>query len=623
MSFIRTGLREIGLKVRRQRTRMALRHEKRVLQKAEIALGREGVNQAGNFPELRNEIVALKKLEQEQREVAVRIAQIEEASKQIETQRQQNSTAMNEALAKLEEEKKPVVLARNQAKATADLCDRELSGVERRLQENDAADRDLLQKLTALQAQAPPPDDLDAQSSALSSRRSVLPQQRAEIVQARLGSAEACRQAKEKLSAQETALEEIDRRIAKARGEFEARDRSLNESSRAQQEALKEARTHHQTVEERKNPAYLNIGRHLASQGIAPPNAPHLLETVQRHRTAVDRHSEHKAHLAILSSQIDKQELRKFYFSVPSVLILLAIILLVFFQSPAKREWLPQETEAILSLNMQQLQRDDLVKRWEKEQASEWSAIWAGMTASAKLTPVLDLSRDAVRVTRALTTGETGGVREFVLVQSKADLAPVVHSVQGDRGFANSAISGLPMWTREDFAVARVGPNTLAVGAPHDVEELVRVRLGIEQDLKITGSLFDRFQALDQEAALRLISSNPPSLSRYFNPIFLPELLDSAQILGLGISLGNPVKARVVLKMRSIQAAKELARNVQLDPQRWLRIQDSDLLLYGQTPEVITQNASIELRFIVPENSARLLLQRVAKTTPALAVAAE
>ena len=78
MSFIRTGLREIGLKIRRQKTRIALRHEKRVLQKSEINLGREGCSQAVNFPEVRNEIVALKKLEQEQKEVALRIATIEE-----------------------------------------------------------------------------------------------------------------------------------------------------------------------------------------------------------------------------------------------------------------------------------------------------------------------------------------------------------------------------------------------------------------------------------------------------------------------------------------------------------------------------------------------------------------
>jgi len=67
VNFIGTGLRELGLKVRRQRTRMALRHVKRQLQRSEIALGREGTAQAASFPEVRNEIVALKKLEQEQK----------------------------------------------------------------------------------------------------------------------------------------------------------------------------------------------------------------------------------------------------------------------------------------------------------------------------------------------------------------------------------------------------------------------------------------------------------------------------------------------------------------------------------------------------------------------------
>lgn len=614
VSFIRTGLREIGLKVRRQKTRMALRHEKRVLQKCEIALGREGCDQAVNFPEVRNEIVALKKLEQEQREVGVRIAQIEEGIKQIETQRQQNGKEQSEALAALEEEQNPILHRRNEAKSVAELCDNELSRVERRLQDNDAADRELLRNLAELQAQAPPPADLDGQTESLSSKRAHLPREREEIARERLGSADACRRAKEKLAAEQTALEEIEKRIAKIRSEFEARDRALNESARTQQDALKEARTHHQTVEERKNPAYLNIGRHLATQGIAPPNAPHLLEDVNRHRTSVTKHTEHKAELAILSSQIDKQELRKFYFSILSILILLAIILPLVFQSPAKREWLPHETEAILSVNTQQLQKNDLAKRWEKEQADEWQIIWFGLIANAQRTPVLDLSRDAVRVTRAMTTGSSGDVREFILVQAKGDVSPVLHSVEQGQGFERRPINGLPVWLRPDFALARVGPRTLAVGAPAEVEELVRVRLGIKQDLKITGNLFDQFQALDQETAVRLISSDPTNLPRYFSPIFTRELLDSARILGLGLTLANPAKGRVILKMKSAEAAELVAQGVRNEPSRWLRLQDSELLLYAQAPEVITQGDGIEIRFNVPENSARLLLQRVAKT---------
>src|SRR5438067_7128959 len=147
MSFMRTGLREIGLEIRRQRTRMVLRHEKRLLQKSEIILGREGTSQAANFPELRNEIVDLKKLEQEQKEVALRIAQIEEGIKKVEAQRQANAREQSEAMAKLEAEKKPIQQRRNDAKSAAELCEREVNAVERRIRENDEADQELLRKL--------------------------------------------------------------------------------------------------------------------------------------------------------------------------------------------------------------------------------------------------------------------------------------------------------------------------------------------------------------------------------------------------------------------------------------------------------------------------------------------
>src|SRR5881275_1723489 len=122
---------------------MILRHEKRVLQKSEIALGREGTSQASNFPEVRNEIVALKKLEQEQKEVAVRIAQIEEGIKKIEAQRQGNAKEQSEAMAKLDAEKKPILQRRNEAKSASELCEREVSAVERRIHDNDTADQEL------------------------------------------------------------------------------------------------------------------------------------------------------------------------------------------------------------------------------------------------------------------------------------------------------------------------------------------------------------------------------------------------------------------------------------------------------------------------------------------------
>ena len=632
MSFFRTGFRELALKLKRQRTRIALRHDRRLLQKSEINLGREGTAQAANFPELRNEIVALKKLEQEQKEVALRIARIDEGIKRIEEERQQIAREQANAIAKLEAEKKPLLQKRNQAKATAEICARELANVERRVQESEAADRDLLKQLSDLHALDPAPPDLEALSAGIMAKRARLPDERAELVRARLGGTDAVRMAKEKLSTADSELAAVEKNVARTRSEFEARDQKLAESVKTQQQAARDARTRHQTVEERKNPAYLSIGRHLSEKGVAPPNAPHLLEEAHRRRAAVDLRLKHQAELAQLSSQIDKQELRKFYFSAFSVLVLLAITLLVVFQSPRGREWLPQATDTILSINADQFERANLAKRWPDEKPKFWPAL-IGPAASV---PGLNPSRDTARITRALTTDETGETKEFNLVQTRRGLAKVVRAVADDKNFRRRPINinGLPVWERRsssaegtavkpDFAVARVGPATLAVGAPEQVDELVLVRLGMKPDLKITGQLFDRFQALDHESALRLISRDPPDLSRIFHPIFSRELIDVSQLIGLAVNLQNPVKARILIKVNPPKNATAVARELRTNPDQWLRLADSSLLLYSQPPEIQTQgNSNLELRFTMPEDSARLLLERLAKMDTPAAVAA-
>ena len=640
MSFIRTGFREIGLKIRRQRTRIALRHERRLLQKSEINLGREGTAQAANFPELRSEIVALKKLEQEQKEVALRIARIEEGIKTIEAERQQNAREQSEVIARLEAQKKPLLHRRNEAKNNLEVCERELAAVERRIQESEAADRELLKQLSDLHALNPAPADLEARSANITARRARLPEERAELVRARLGSADAVRLAKEKLNATEAEVSTLEKNIARTRSDFEARERKLNDNIRLQQEAARDARARHQTVEERKNPAYLSIGRHLAARGVAPPNAPHLLAEAHRRREAVDSHLQHKAELALLSGQIDKRELRKFYFSVFSVLVLLALTLLVVFQSPRGREWLPQETDTILSINADQFERAKLPKRWRNEQP----ALWPGLISAAAAIPGLNVSHDVVRITRALTTNEAGESREFNLVEvRRGGLSSVMRAIGEDKSFEKLPKSGLPVWERSSaaaeppsqdsgapgatagkpgFAIARLGPGTLAVGAPDAVRELVLVRLGMKPDLKITGQLFDRFQALDRDSALRLISRDPPDLARVFHPIFSRELLEVSQLLGLAVNLQDPVKARVLIKVSAPKSADDLARSLHDKPQQWLQLPDSQLLLYSQPPEVLRHGESnLELRFTVPADSARILLQRLAKTDTSAAMA--
>src|ERR1700747_3292673 len=101
-------------------------------------------------------------------------------------------------------------------------------------------------------------------------------------------------------------------------------------------------------------------------------------------------------------------------------------------------------------------------------------------------------------------------------------------------------------------------------------------------DLKITGQLFDRFQALDRESALRLISRDPPDLSRVFHPIFSRELLEASQLIGLAVNLQNPIKAKILIKVNAPKSASDIARDLRTNPQQWLRLADSQLLLYSQ-----------------------------------------
>ncbi|MEO6872175.1 MAG: hypothetical protein ABI233_08150 [Chthoniobacterales bacterium] len=616
MSFISTGFRELTLKVRRQKTRMALHREKSVLQKAEITLGREGTNEAANFPEMRAEIVALRKLEQEQREFTLRSAKIEEALKQIDAQRQENSRAQTAAIAKLEEEKRPFVERRDAAKAEAEKCGKELAAADRRLRENERADEELLKKLSALQETEPPSNDLDAQMQKLGAERANLPNERAKLSEARAASAESCKAAREKLTAADGELAQVERNIAKVRGEYEARDRALNESSRDQQEEAREVRQQHQTVEEKKNPAYLNIGRHLANAGIGPPTAPHLLVDVQRHREAVARLAAHTHALGEVSGRIDKQELRRFYFVVASIIVLAAIVVPLALQSPAKRDWLPQDTATLFSVDPMALSKSAAAQRWQKSQPQVWRKVFTGLLGPATRTPSVNLATDVSRVMRALVIENSGQAREYDLVEISGEIGPVLRAITQDESFDQSTVSGLVVWNRPNVSVARIGPTTLAVGSLGEVDHLVQVRLGTEPDLKVDDPLPQEFKVLESDNAIRLASRVPTDLPRLFGPVFVPELLDAAQLLGFSIVLDQPFKAHLFVRATDAAAAKKLAAAVKADVAHWLTLPGSDYILAADSPKIDQSGTDVDLSFDVPDGAAQLLLTRLARVQP-------
>ena len=112
-------------------------------------------------------------------------------------------------------------------------------------------------------------------------------------------------------------------------------------------------------------------------------------------------------------------------------------------------------------------------------------------------------------MTRAFAFDNEDQKQEYVLVETRNDLAPILRTITKDTSFTRSTITGLAVWQRPDVTLARVGPRTLAVGSYDEVDRLVRVRLGIQADLKIDDSLLQSFQALDPQNGVRLVARSP------------------------------------------------------------------------------------------------------------------
>jgi len=144
------------------------------------------------------------------------------------------------------------------------------------------------------------------------------------------------------------------------------------------------------------------------------------------------------------------------------------------------------------------------------------------------------------------------------------------------------------------------------------VASLARVRLGIDPDLKITGPLFDRLQSLKEGNALRLVSREPRS-STECSPYFQSELLEKCDLLGLSLTLQSPVKARLIRRRKHRRRPAKLVARIRNEPQRLLKLRSRISSFTRNRPRWMSQGMNVQVRFDVPENSARLLLQRLAK----------
>ena len=553
MDFLSTGIQEVTRRLRRRHLRRTLRVEERGLEEAEIALGREAWRElahAGNAAsELAERLVPLHRLDAEGADNRTKLAETE---REMAAQRDQDDSARRgfaDELARLETERGPLRRAQGDLKTTSPAA-----GQAGAVEASDSPHRRMLQLM----------QDLDQREAAIRERR-----------------------------------REEESAAAARREDLQARLRPLH-SAQTQ-------------LEQSRRAPLRRLGQYLADhEDAVPPAATRHLAAVREARGQVRTLELRDVALVHESRQADPQSLRLSVFVFTTFAVFAALALLLIFRAPPRRDWLPANTQLVVSANLNRLAAANA-----PQMGNPWNPAWVAMTQPLLTMPILtNPATDVRRVVRAIGVSSPGQIVEYDLFETEAAAASVVSTLVVPHGFGQrydtARLGGLPIYERSvTVACAQIGPSTIAVGPIDAVEEMIRVRLGLSHDLKLDEQFYEKFQRLDRGSAFRFVTRRPGALvDAMASPLFAPELLGGTRLLGFAARAGEPIAMVLILRAESEVVANRLASLLRERGGSLLRLAEGTAFA---EPPVIEQRAiEVEFQFVLTGPAAQQFLTRIA-----------
>ncbi|OAI41677.1 hypothetical protein AYO41_05320 [Verrucomicrobia bacterium SCGC AG-212-E04] len=559
MDFLSTGIQEVARRLRRRNLRRSWRAEERRLEQSEVELGREGWREVANTANveagLAELLVPLHRLDAEGAETRAKLA---EAEREIATQREEEAVLRRqfaEEMARLEAERAPLRRTRDEQKQEA-----AAAGVAAGSAHGEVpAETPHLQVLQQLQ-------EMDQREAAIHERR------------------------REAERAATTKSEALGARLRP----LQAAQEQLEQARRAPLRAL---------------------GKYLADhEDAVPPAATRHVAAVRNRRQHMQVLEQREIALAHESRQADPQSLRLSLFVFTTFAVFAALALLLIFRAPPRRDWLPANTELIISANVSRLSSASA-----SQVGNSWNAIWTATVLPLAGVPTLEnTAADVRRVVRATGFSEPGRPVEYNLVEIEDSAGSVVSALNTQHGFGqrfdSARLGGLPIYERStDLAVAQIGPATITVGRTPAVEEMIRVRLGLSRDLKLDEQFYEKFQRLDRGSAFRFVTRRPEALIDAAGaPLFATELLGSTRLLGFAARNADPVACVFLFRAESAAAATRLSNLLRERGPTLVRLAGGGS--FAEPPALETRDSEVEMRFVLTGATARDFLTRLAGT---------
>ena len=162
-------------------------------------------------------------------------------------------------------------------------------------------------------------------------------------------------------------------------------------------------------IEEQKKESYLAMGRRLAEIAASPEGGDELFAVSRRHRLGYERLLMLDAAWLHESQNANKQDLRIFNFVGITAAVLIALTLLLVFHAPARRDWLPKDTQTILTVDVSRFTDADFTRALQSQEPDAWQAVWSGLVRKVAEVPQIDVRRQVSRITRAFAPSAVPG----------------------------------------------------------------------------------------------------------------------------------------------------------------------------------------------------------------------
>jgi predicted nucleic acid-binding Zn-ribbon protein len=328
VNYFTPGLREIARKLSRQRHRLRILLARRELTRAETALGLLGWQQAEFDPQTQAEVDKINAYEREQSRLTNEGAGLAKELRELRVQREAARKVFEEKRRELEGQRSDTATDHPTIeKQLAELRKGEPT-FERRVPDLDRELRNINRLYGDLITAANQTAQMKAEISRLRERTVTIANEKADLRNQHLRTVSEVRGLEARLERDRETIVALEREQRDLQAQFDASDGQFSSEIRAREREKARIEKEINTIETAKTNPYLQIGRVLADNDVAPMNQPGALDKVKRLRGRVVE-LDHLISLSFETSALQDRETVRLSMFLWGVITFIALLLIL------------------------------------------------------------------------------------------------------------------------------------------------------------------------------------------------------------------------------------------------------------------------------------------------------